>query len=323
MAPSLKEFFSDHQLLLAPMAGVTDLAFRCLCVEQGADLTYSEMVSAKGLSYSNDKTKSLLDLAKGENRIAVQIFGHEAPVMAREAKRVQGLLGEKLAYLDINMGCPAKKIVKKGDGCALMKEPRLAAEIVAAVTAQVSIPVTVKFRRGYHMDSETAVSFAQRIEEAGASALAVHGRYAEQYYRGRADWEIIAKVKDVVEIPVIGNGDLSTAADVLRMKEETSCDAFMIGRAARGYPWIFNETKAALLGKEPPPPPTVEERLSLACRHAFLLEELRGGEVVRMRKHAMWYVSGLPGASAARGKFNTCVRAADFEEVFNELIENQ
>ena len=207
------DFFQQHRLLLAPMAGVSDEAFRALCREQGADLAYTEMVSAKGLSFANEKTRRLLALAPGEDQVAVQLFGHEPDVMAREAGWIEDEMGEALAYLDVNMGCPARKIVSKGDGSALMKEPGLAASIVRAVASAVEHPVTVKFRRGWALGDETAPAFARRMEDAGAAAVAVHGRFAEQYYQGRADWGAVARVKEAVGVPVVGNGDVRCGAD--------------------------------------------------------------------------------------------------------------
>ena len=313
------EFFQNHRLILAPMAGVTDEAMRALCREQGADMAFTEMVSAKGLSYSNEKTRHLLRLAPGEKQVAVQLFGHEPRVMAEQAAWIESTMGDSLAYLDINMGCPARKIVSKGDGSALMRSPDLAAQIVTAVKGAVEHPVTVKFRRGFHQDEETAPDFAKRMEEAGACAVAVHGRYAEQLYRGCADWGVIARVKQAVSIPVVGNGDVKTGADAVAMTEETSCDAVMIARGAEGNPWIFAQAKAALAGKPEPAAPSVFERLAMARRHAHLLAEREGRNIVRMRKHAMWYMAGLPGAACARGKINACVTPEDFDEVFDEL----
>lgn len=301
------------------MAGVSDEAFRTLCLEQGADLTYTEMVSAKGLSYANEKTRCLLRLAEGERMVAVQLFGHEPDIMAQQAAWVEQEMGETLAYLDINMGCPARKIVSKGDGSALMQDPLLAARIVEAVKAAVDHPVTVKFRRGYELGVETAPSFARDMERAGADACAVHGRFAEQLYRGTASWDAVARVKAAVSIPVVGNGDVKAGEDAARIRRETGCDAVMIARAAEGNPWIFAQAKAALAGEDIPPAPSAAQRVAMARRHARLLAQREGRNIVRMRKHAMWYLSGLPGAAAARGRINGCVDVADFDRVFDEL----
>ena len=314
------DFFAKHRLLLAPMAGVSDEAFRTLCREQGADLTYTEMVSAKGLSYANEKTRHLLNLAQGEDQVAVQLFGHELEVMADQARWVEQEMGKALAYLDINMGCPARKIVSKGDGSALMKTPELAADIVRAVSSAVEHPVTVKFRRGWAEGDETCVEFARRMEDAGAAAVAVHGRFALQLYRGRADWDAIARVKEAVSIPVVGNGDVKCGADAVALVERTGCDAVMIARAAEGNPWVFAQCKAALAGVPEPPRPSVEERIALTRRHARLLAQREGRNIVRMRKHAMRYMAGLPGAAAARAKINACVSVEDFDRVFDELL---
>ena len=232
----MHDFFAEHPLLLAPMAGVTDEAFRALCREQGASLAYTEMVSAKGLSFANEKTRHLLRLAPGENLVAVQLFGHEPAVMAEQAAWIEHTMGDTLAYLDINMGCPARKIVTKGDGSALMCDPALAASIVSAVRDAVYHPVTVKFRRGFKIGEETAPEFARRMEAAGACAVTVHGRFSEQLYRGSADWDVIAKVKRSVAIPVVGNGDVRCGADAVALREKTGCDAIMIGRGAEGNP---------------------------------------------------------------------------------------
>ena len=317
----MQDYFKTHQLLLAPMAGVTDEALRTLCLEQGADVTYTEMVSAKALSFANQKTRHLLNMAEGEDQVAVQIFGHEPDVMAREAAWVAQTMGQKLAYLDVNMGCPARKIAGKGDGSALMKDPELAARIIASICAAVpDVPVTCKFRRGYYQDQESAPEFAKRMEQAGAAAVAVHGRFAQQMYIGSADWGVISRVREAVNVPVIGNGDVRSGADALRMVRETGCHAVMIARAAEGNPWIFAQAKAALAGQPEPPKPTLDERVAMARRHAQLLSQREGKNLVRMRKHAAWYMTGLPGASVARGKFNQCVTLEDFNAVFDELL---
>ena len=316
----MHEFFQKHRLLLAPMAGVSDEAFRALCREQGADLAFTEMVSAKGLSYANEKTRHLLRLAPGEDQVAVQLFGHEPDTMASQAAWIEDEMGGSLAYLDINMGCPARKIVSKGDGSALMREPALAAAIVRAVRSAVSHPVTAKFRRGWALGGETAPDFARRMEDAGACAVAVHGRFAEQLYRGSADWGVVARVKEAVDVPVIGNGDVRSGADAVALTARTGCDAVMIARGAEGNPWVFAQAKAALAGVPKPPAPDARERIAMARRHARLLARREGKNIVRMRKHAMWYLAGLPGAAAARAKINACVSVEDFDRVFDELL---
>lgn len=314
-------FLAEPKLLLAPMAGVSDEAFRTLCRSAGAQMTYTEMVSAKGLSYANDKTRHLLDLAEGEQMVAVQIFGHEPDVMASQAGWIEQEMGNSLAYIDINMGCPARKIVTKGDGSALMRDPDLAAKIVSAVRRQVAHPVTVKFRRGWDMDDETAPAFARRMEDAGAAAVAVHGRFAAQLYRGSAEWGTIARVKRSVSIPVIGNGDVKRGADAAAMIERTGCDGVMIARGAEGNPWLFTQAACAIAGKPAPESPSPYEKIDMARLHARLLAEKHGRNIVRMRKHAMWYMAGLPGAAVARGKINDCVTVADFDAVFDELAQ--
>lgn len=317
----MHDFFRQHRLLLAPMAGVSDEALRTLCREQGADLTYTEMVSAKGLSYANEKTRHLLHLAPAEDQVAVQLFGHEPDTMAAQAAWIEDEMGDSLAYLDINMGCPARKITSKGDGSALMRDPELAVAIVGAVTAAVKHPVTVKFRRGWAEGDETCVEFARRMEEAGAAALAVHGRFAEQLYRGRAEWDAIARVKRAVGVPVVGNGDVRTGADAVALVQRTGVDAVMIARGAEGNPWLFAQAKAALAGDPEPDAPSAGERIDMARRHARLLFERQGRNIVRMRKHAMWYMAGLPGAAVARERINACVTLEDFDRVFDELLE--
>ena len=317
----LQEFLKGHRVILGPMAGVSDEAMRSLCLAQGADMTYTEMVSSKALSFANEKTRNLLRLAPGEKKVAVQLFGHEPETMAKEAAWVEEFLGDKLAYLDINMGCPARKICGKGDGSALMKDPELAAEIVSKMEHAVDHAVTVKFRRGFFEGEETAVEFAKRMEQAGAAACAVHGRYAQQMYHGKSDFTVIGRVKTAISIPVVGNGDICSGDDAARMFEETRCDSVMIARAAEGNPWIFSQIKAKLQGVEPAPFPTAEQRIDMARTHAELLTHREGRNICRMRKHAMWYMTGLPGASAARGRINECVTLDDFNQLFDELLE--
>ena len=316
----MEGLFGKYRVLLAPMAGVTDIAMRTLCREQGADMTFTEMVSAKGLSYANEKTRHLLDLAEGEDQVAVQVFGHEPDTMASQAAWIEEALGGALSFIDINMGCPVRKIAGKGDGSALMKDPELAAAIASAVSGAVKHPVTCKFRRGWAMGEETAPEFAKRMEQAGVAAVTVHGRYAEQMYRGQADWGVIARVKEAVSIPVVGNGDVKCGSDAVALFGQTGCDAVMVARGAQGNPWIFAEVKAALAGSTYEPP-TIEERLDMARRHAELLTRREGRNIVRMRKHASWYVTGLPGAAKARGMFNECSSLEEFNRAFDELSD--
>lgn len=310
------------KVLLAPMAGVTDIALRELCLEQGCDLAYCEMVSSKALSFANEKTRHLLVLAPTETHVGVQLFGHEPNTMAEQARWVEDTLQDKLACIDINMGCPARKIAGKGDGSALMKDPEAAFAIAKAVVQAVDVPVTVKCRRGYYEGAETAPDFAAHLEQAGIRAITIHGRYAEQMYRGQADWGVIRRVKERVSISVIGNGDIVDGATAQQMMDETNCDSIMIGRAAQGNPWIFAQVKAALADDDTYRAPSLEERLAMARRHAQLLTMREGRNIVRMRKHACWYLYGLPGAARARQAFNQCETLEDFEQVFDELEEH-
>ncbi|HAM14493.1 MAG TPA: tRNA dihydrouridine synthase DusB [Eggerthellaceae bacterium] len=317
----MKGLFGKYRVMLAPMAGVSDIAMRTLCREQGADIAFTEMVSAKGLSFANGKTRHLLDLAQGEDQVAVQIFGHEPQTMAAQAQWIEDQLGNALSHIDVNMGCPVRKIAGKGDGAALMRDPQLAERIMSSITRAIQHPATCKFRRGWDASAQTAPEFARRMEQAGAAAVTVHGRYASQMYRGHADWGAIAAVKDAVSVPVVGNGDVFSGADARHMAETTGCDAIMIARGAQGNPWIFNEVKNALEGREWRAPSTAE-RIAMAHRHAALLSEREGRNIVRMRKHAMWYVKGLPGATRARTLFNDCCTLEDFDRVFEELIDH-
>ena len=311
--------FDDKKILLAPMAGVCDVVFRQLCIECGCELTYSEMVSAKGLAFANAKTTHLLEMAPNEDTIVVQLFGHEPDTLAHQARWIEQELGDKLYAIDINMGCPAKKITGKGDGAALMRDPSLASTIIATVSQAIEHPLTVKFRRGYEMDHETAVEFAKMAENAGASAVTIHGRYAAQLYHGQADWEVIAKIKDALDIPVVGNGDITSAKKALAIREYTQCDAVMIGRAARGNPWIFSEVKAAFAGEPLPERPSVQEKMDLASRHATLLSNKDFKILVRMRKHAMHYLAGISEASRYRGRINYATTLEDFCTIFADV----
>lgn len=310
--------FANRKIILAPMAGVGDVIFRELCRELGAQLTYTEMVSAKALSYNNEKTAHLLDLSPLEDKVTVQIFGHEPKTMATQAAGIEQSIENRLFAIDINMGCPARKIAGKGDGSALMKDPHLAADIVRKVTHAVSCPVTVKFRRGYEIGNETAVEFAHYMEDAGADAVAVHGRYAQQFYRGSADWNVIKQCKAQLSIPVIGNGDVVDGKSAVALLSETGCDAVMVGRGAQGNPWIFKDIANALAGDFSYAGPTITEKMQLATRHAAMFAERIGNEIPQMRKHAMWYVAGTKEASATRRKINKAITFEDFAQIFEE-----
>ncbi|HEY8393012.1 MAG TPA: tRNA dihydrouridine synthase DusB [Capillibacterium sp.] len=293
----------ENPVVLAPMAGVTDLPFRLLIKEQGCGLVCGEMVSAQALVYGNRNTLNLLATDPRERPVSIQLFGADPATMARAAAI---LATYPVDIIDINMGCPVPKVVKNGEGAALMRDPKRAAEIVRAVAEAVPLPVTVKMRRGWAEGEENAPELAGLCAEAGAAAVAVHGRYREQFYSGKADWEVIRKVKAAAPIPVIGNGDLFSAADALRMREETGCDGVMLGRGVLGNPWLVRETVAAFAGRPLPPPPTVQERFALIRRHladqiAFCGEE-RG--IKEMRKHLAWYLKGFPGAARARQQLN-------------------
>lgn len=317
----LEQFLAENRLIIAPMAGVSDAVFRSLCVRYGADFGYTEMVSAKGLHYGNENTHDMLALAENERFVAVQLFGSEPATMAGEAARVEDELGDRLAFIDINMGCPVRKVIKKGEGSALMGKPDLAAEIVGEIARAIEHPVTVKMRRGIREGEELAPEFAKRMEDAGASAVAVHGRYAQQFYKGASDWDCIRRVKENVSIPVIGSGDVVDGESALRFFEQTGCDAVMIGRASQGNPWVFSEIRAAL-AEEAFQAPSLTEKAKLAKEHARLLQERYGTNLSRMRQHAMAYLKGAPRAAYYRGLICTCATYEDFEELFDEVIEH-
>ncbi len=283
----------NGKMTLAPMAGVTDFAFRAICTELGAALTTTEMVSAKALCYGDKKTRSLLYNLPGCRPFAAQIFGHEPEFMAEAAPMAIEYSGADI--LDINMGCPVGKIVKSGDGSALMRDPELAGKIVQAVVAAVNVPVTVKFRKGFDGGSVNAVEFAKVIEQAGASAIAVHGRTRAQMYSGRADWDIIRDVKREVSIPVIANGDIFSAHDAEHILRYTGCELAMIGRGIFGDPWLFAEANALLSGKEIPEKPPLAERMDLALRHTRMYAEKFGERLacLEARHQIPWYLKGV------------------------------
>ncbi len=306
-------------VLLAPMAGVTDAPFRELCVSFGADLAFSEMVSAKGLFYGGGASGELTAASDRESRLAVQLFGSEPELMADMAKRLCERACEKLVLIDINMGCPARKIVSNGEGSALMLNVPLASRIISSVSKAAAVPVSVKFRKGFDSSHINAAEFAKMAGESGASFVTVHGRTREQQYSGSADWDIIAKAKRASSVPVIGNGDIFSGTDAARMLEYTGCDGIMVGRGAMGAPYIFKEIKAALAGKEYVSP-TAHERVTLAKAHAKRLLELKGdGAIVEMRKHVSWYLKGLAGSSAVRAKANEIRSLAELYDLLDEF----
>ena len=304
----------DHPFLLAPMAGVTDLPYRLLCKEMGAGLLYTEMVSAKGMYYNSPNTGPLLAKEEWERPIAAQIFGSEPELMADMAVRVQEM---GFDLIDINMGCPVPQIVNNGDGSALMKDPVLAGKIIKAMADRLSVPVTVKIRKGFDDEHVNAVEMAKIAEQSGAAAVAVHGRTREQYYSGKADWDIIRQVKEADSIPVIGNGDINSPLDAEAMLRETGCDGFMIARGAKGNPWIFKELCHYFDTGELMPRPEIEEIIQMILRHARMMIEYKGEYIgIReMRKHVSWYTHGLAGAAKLRDQVNHAESIGELEAI--------
>lgn len=293
-----------NQVILAPMAGVSDIAFRLLCHEQGAGLVCSEMVSAKAILYGNKNTEELLQIHPEEGAVSLQLFGSDPDIVSEMAKRIEE---RPFAVLDLNMGCPVPKVVNNGEGSALMKDPLLAGRIVEKTAKAIQKPLTVKIRKGFDDDHVNAVEMAHILQESGAAAVAVHGRTREQYYSGQADWDIIVQVKAAVKIPVIGNGDVTDGESALRLLKKTGCDGVMIGRGAQGNPWVFREVTAALEGREIPPRPTRQELYDMIARHAQLAAQYKGEYITvrEMRKHLAWYTTGLPHAAALRRQINS------------------
>jgi len=309
----------ENPFFLAPLAGITDSPFRQICREQGAGLVYSEMVSAKGLYYKSEATERLLAFHEDEKPLAFQIFGSEPEIMAFAVKK---LSDRENCILDINMGCPVPKVVKNGEGSALLKDLKLAGAIVSAAAENTGKPVTVKIRIGWDAASINAVEAAKVLEAAGAKAIGVHGRTREQFYSGKADWNAIRQVKKAVSIPVIGNGDVFSGFDAMRMMEETGCDFVMIARGALGNPWIFREALALWKGRPVPPPPELEEKIDIILKHFDLLLSEKGeyAAVREMRKHAGWYLKGIPGSAKLRSKINAIVRADDLKEAIVSIV---
>ena len=307
----------ENNLVLAPMAGVTDLPFRTLCKEQGAGLICMEMVSAKALQYNNKNTYQLLEIEEKERPVSLQLFGSDPDCISEMAKRIEE---RPFDILDINMGCPVPKVVNNGDGSALMKNPKLAGEIMRKTVQAIKKPVTVKIRKGFDDEHVNAVEMAKIAEASGAAAVAVHGRTREQFYSGKADWDIIRQVKEAVKIPVIGNGDLLTAEDVIAMEEQTGCDGFMIARGAQGNPWIFRQILHYFETGEHLQKPPASEVAQMILRHARMMLEFKGEYIgIReIRKHAAWYTAGYPHGARLRVAIN---QVENYEQLETLLME--
>ena len=308
----------ENNVILGPMAGVTDLPFRLLCREQGAGLVCMEMISAKAVFYGNRNTKELLQVHPGERPVSLQLFGSDPEILSDIAARL-----EEGPYdlFDLNMGCPVPKVVKNGEGSALMKDPKLVERILSSMVRALKKPVTVKIRKGFNDESVNAVEIARIAEGCGAAAVAVHGRTREQYYSGKADWEIIRQVKEAVSIPVIGNGDVDSPEAAKRMLAETGCDGVMVARGAKGNPWIFKRITEYLETGRIPPKPSREEVKAMMLRHGEMMVEFKGEAAAmrEMRKHVAWYTAGWPHSAALRNDIN----AVETMEALRELIETR
>ena len=311
----------ENNVILAPMAGVTDLPFRVLCREQGAGCVVTEMVSAKAVLYNNKNTRELLQIDPAERPAAVQLFGSEPDIMAEIAARLEE---GPYDYIDVNMGCPVPKIVNNGEGSALMKNPGQAKKVLTAMVKAVKKPVTVKFRKGFNDLSVNAVEFAKMAESCGVAAVAVHGRTREQYYSGKADWDIIRQVKEAVRIPVIGNGDIFTPEDAGRMLKETGCDGIMVARGAKGNPWLFGRINHYLDTGEVLPGPSMAEIKAMILRHGRMLVRFKGESVAmrEMRGHMAWYTKGMPHSATLRNEINQVETLEGFVELLDRKIQS-
>lgn len=320
MALRIGNITMENPLVLGPMAGVTDLPFRLLCKEMGCGLLYTEMISAKALYYKNKNTLPLLATDPKERPLAVQLFGSEPELMADMAKTLEQ---KGYQFIDINMGCPVPKIVNNREGSALMKEPVLVGKIIESMSKAVNLPVTVKFRKGFNEESVNAVEIARIAQESGAAAVAVHGRTREQFYSGKADWDIIRQVKEAVTIPVIGNGDVCDVDSYIRIKEETGCDGVMIGRAAKGNPWVFKQISTYIKTGERIAKPELSEVISLMLRHGEMMVDFKGEHtgIQEMRKHFAWYTQGYPGSSKLRARGFEINTLKDMEVLLTEYGE--
>ncbi|UCF79909.1 MAG: tRNA dihydrouridine synthase DusB [Candidatus Eiseniibacteriota bacterium] len=311
----------DSKLVLAPMAGIADSSFRLICKEKGASLAYTEMVSADGLVRGNDRTMALLSFSEAERPLAVQLFGSDPRTMAAAAKRAAALSPD---LIDLNFGCPARKVVGRQAGCALLNNLALLRQIASAVVSSVSVPVTAKIRSGWDPRSVNAGRVSQMLQDCGVKAVAVHARSRAEKFGGRADWGVIARVKSSVDIPVIGNGDVTGPEDAARMLEETGCDAVMIGRGALGNPWVFSRSRHFLSTGELLPLPSTSERLEQLLRHMALVRQKSDSEhlVVAMRKHVGWYTKGLPGSSKLRQKANRAVSWSQMRQLVMDFADS-
>ena len=316
----LSLFKTEFPIMLAPMAGFTDMTYRSICREHGCDFTFTEMISAKGLKYGG-KSADLMETAPNERPCGIQLFGRDPDIMAEMARRICGENKGELALIDINMGCPAPKITGNGEGSALMKNPLLAGKIIEKTAKAIQKPLTVKIRKGFDDAHVNAVEMAKIAQESGAAAVAVHGRTREQYYSGTADWDIIAQVKQAVKIPVIGNGDVVDAASALRLFEQTGCDGIMVGRGAQGNPWIFRQIADAMAGKAAVEP-TNEEKFDVLRRHLHALAQLKGGAVAvrEMRRHIVCYVRGMRDAARLRVRVNAITDIGEMEEALKAFM---
>lgn len=307
----------DNNIILAPMAGVTDLPFRLLCKEQGAGMVCTEMVSAKAISFHNKNTEALLETSPEERPVSLQLFGSDPDIISEMAAYIEE---RPFDILDINMGCPVPKVAGNGEGSALMRNPELVGEIIRKTVRAIKKPVTVKIRKGFTEKEVNAVEIAKIAEASGASAIAVHGRTREQYYSGQADWDIIRQVKEAVKIPVIGNGDIDTPQKARQMLEQTGCDGIMVGRAVRGNPWLFDQIREYLETGRIPERPSKEEVRAMMLRHARMQIGYKGDYIgIReMRKHISWYTAGYPGSAKLRGEINMVDSYAQLEQLLEE-----